>query len=107
MQLLELEPRFSLYEPNVDLEYVYFPETGIGSIVTVLEGGLESEVATVGFEGMIGLSVFLGVSSVPGKAFWQTHPGSTRCSPAMPTFDNENRLQLRNHTLYKVNHGRR
>jgi CRP-like cAMP-binding protein len=71
LQLLELEPRFSLYEPNADLEYVYFPETGVGSIVTVLEGGLESEVATVGFEGMVGLPVFLGISSVPGKAFWQ------------------------------------
>jgi CRP-like cAMP-binding protein len=71
LKLLELEPRFSLYEPNLDLKYVYFPETGVASIMTVLEGGLESEVVTVGFEGMVGLSVFLGVSSVPGRAYWQ------------------------------------
>ena len=71
LELLELEPRFSLYEPNVDIKYVYFPETGVASIMTVLEGGLESEVATVGFEGIVGLSVFLGVSSIPGRAYWQ------------------------------------
>jgi CRP-like cAMP-binding protein len=71
MKLVEVEPGFSLYEPHIDLEYVYFPETGVGSIMTVLDGGTESEVATVGFEGMIGLSVFHGVRSVPGRAFWQ------------------------------------
>ncbi len=38
---VDLEPRDSLYEPNVPGKYVYFPETGAAAIVTVLKNGTE------------------------------------------------------------------
>ncbi len=54
--------------------YVYFPETAVASILTVLEDGTESEVATIGYEGMVGLPVFLGANRSSGRSFWQV-PG--------------------------------
>jgi CRP-like cAMP-binding protein len=63
--------RGEIYEPNKPFEHVYFPETAIGSVVNVLEDGTEIEVATVGYEGMLGLSLFLGTRQTPARAFWQ------------------------------------
>jgi len=68
---LDAVPRDSLYEPNKPFEYVYFPETAVASILTVLEDGTESEIATVGYEGMVGLPVFLGAKRSPARSFWQ------------------------------------
>ncbi len=64
-----------LYELNKPAKYVYFPETGMASIVTVLNDGSQTEVVTVGCEGMIGLPVFLGAKTSARKAFWQL-PGT-------------------------------
>jgi CRP-like cAMP-binding protein len=71
LELITMARRTSLYEPNRPFDYVYFPETGVASIVTVLNDGTETEVATVGYEGIIGLPVFFGAATVPGRAFWQ------------------------------------
>ncbi len=68
---VELAPRDSLYEPNVPGKYVYFPETGAAAIVTVLKNGTETEVATVGYEGMVGLPAFSSARTAPRRAFWQ------------------------------------
>ena len=75
-------PRECLYEPNKPLRYVYFPETAVASILTVLEDGTETEVATIGCEGIVGLPIFLGAKQSPGKAFWQV-PGKGYRLPAM------------------------
>ena len=71
MKLVELSLGKSLYEPFAPLECVYFPEDGVASLLTRLDDGIETEVATVGREGMVGLPAFFGVESVPGRAIWQ------------------------------------
>ena len=71
---LALTLKHKLYEPNVPIQYVYFPISGIVSMVTIMKDGTRSEVGTVGDEGMIGLPVFLGADSIPGEAFSQV-PG--------------------------------
>jgi CRP-like cAMP-binding protein len=63
--------REEIYRPNRPFEHVYFPETAIASVVNTLEDGTSIEVATVGFEGMVGLSLFLGTNQTPARAFWQ------------------------------------
>jgi CRP-like cAMP-binding protein len=50
-------------------------ETGVGSILTVEQDGTETEVATAGYEGIVGLQVFLGAETATGRAFLQV-PGS-------------------------------
>jgi CRP-like cAMP-binding protein len=74
MELVTLSLGKSLYEPFAPLERVYFPEDGVASLLTRLDGGIETEVATVGREGMVGMPVFFGVKSVPGRTIWQV-PG--------------------------------
>jgi CRP-like cAMP-binding protein len=51
-----------LYKPAEHIQYVYFPGGGFCSIVTVLEDGSMVEVATVGREGMVGLTAADGVN---------------------------------------------
>jgi CRP-like cAMP-binding protein len=67
LERVDLKARSPLYEPRVPFGHVYFPETGVGSIVTVLDDGTETEVAAVGPEGMLGLPAFLGVALAPHK----------------------------------------
>ncbi len=68
---VEAVPRDPIFEPNTPFEHVYFPETGVASLLTVLEDGAEVEVATVGYEGFVGLPAFFGARQSPGRAFWQ------------------------------------
>lgn len=60
-----------VYEPNGPIEHVYFPLTGVMSLVIVMSDGLAVEAATVGNEGMVGLAVFLGAETSPHRAFSQ------------------------------------
>ena len=74
LELVTLEVREMLYEPNIPFEYAYFPVDGVLSMLAQLEDDVEIEVATVGNEGMIGLPLFLGSDATPGRAFSQV-PG--------------------------------
>jgi Crp-like helix-turn-helix protein len=68
---VEAAVRDEIYEPNKPFKYVYFPETAIASVVNVMEDRTEIEVATIGYEGTVGLPVFLGSRQSPARAFWQ------------------------------------
>jgi hypothetical protein len=57
-----------LYETGEELRYVYFPTTAIVSKYCVLENGDSTEIAVVGNEGMIGISVFMGGGTMPNRA---------------------------------------
>lgn len=63
-----------LYDINQPIEYVYFPNNAVASLLTIMENGDAVEVGTVGNEGMVGLPVFLGADRIPGQAFAQV-PG--------------------------------
>ena len=54
-----------LCESGASLQYVYFPTTAIVSLLYVLENGSSAELAVVGFEGVLGISVFMGGGSTP------------------------------------------
>jgi CRP-like cAMP-binding protein len=57
-----------LYEPGVEMHYVYFPTTAIVSLLYVMENGSSSAFAVVGNEGMVGISRVLGSRSTPSRA---------------------------------------
>ena len=59
---------------NTPIEYVYFPEVGVISSLSVMADGSAVETATIGPEGMAGMAVFHGVDIVPEHAFVQV-PG--------------------------------
>jgi CRP-like cAMP-binding protein len=72
---LELVPMLlgeSLYEPGGQLQHVYFPTTAIVSLLYVLESGASAEIAGVGNEGVLGISLFMGGDTTPSSAVVQT-----------------------------------
>src|SRR5438270_1096472 len=57
-----------LYESGVQLRYVYFPTTSILSLLYVMEDGASAEIAVVGNEGILGISIFMGGETTPSRA---------------------------------------
>jgi len=61
-----------LYESGDSLRYVYFPTDSIISLLYVMENGASAEIAGVGNEGMLGISLFMGGESTPSRAMVQS-----------------------------------
>jgi CRP-like cAMP-binding protein len=61
-----------LYESEDGLAHVYFPTTSIVSLLSVLENGSTAEIAVVGYEGIVGVSVFMGGNSTRCRAIVQS-----------------------------------
>jgi CRP-like cAMP-binding protein len=63
--------RQQLFEANDNLDRVFFPLTGMISLVNVLEDGTAIETMTAGREGFVGLSIVNGVSTAGCKGICQ------------------------------------
>jgi CRP-like cAMP-binding protein len=61
-----------LYESGTTLRHVYFPTTAIVSLLYVMENGASAEIAVVGNEGIVGISLFMGGGSTPSRAVVQS-----------------------------------
>jgi CRP-like cAMP-binding protein len=61
-----------LYESGGTLSHVYFPTTAIVSLLYVMENGASAEIAVVGNEGIVGVSLFMGGESTPSRAVVQS-----------------------------------
>jgi CRP-like cAMP-binding protein len=61
-----------LYESGTTLSHVYFPTTSIVSLLYVMENGSSAEIAVVGNEGIVGISLFMGGGSTPSRAVVQS-----------------------------------
>jgi CRP-like cAMP-binding protein len=67
LQLVELPLGLVLSEAGDHVEFVHFPVSGIVSLIYDLENGSSSEIAIVGNEGMIGISIYMGGESLPSS----------------------------------------
>jgi CRP-like cAMP-binding protein len=61
-----------LYEPGALVSHAYFPTTAVVSLLYVTESGASAEVAAVGREGIVGISLFMGGGSTPSRAVVQS-----------------------------------
>ncbi|MDB6084817.1 MAG: Crp/Fnr family transcriptional regulator [Gammaproteobacteria bacterium] len=61
-----------LYEPGDTLSHVYFPTSAIVSLLYVMANGSSAEIAVVGNEGIVGISLFMGGESTPSRAVIQS-----------------------------------
>jgi CRP-like cAMP-binding protein len=61
-----------LYESGATLAHVYFPTTAIVSLLYVMENGASAEIAVVGNEGLVGISLFMGGESTSSRAVVQS-----------------------------------
>jgi CRP-like cAMP-binding protein len=85
---VSLVPRNILEEANQPIEYIYFPEDGVASVVGTSKAMGQYEVGMIGKEGMTGLMVVLGNSQSPLRTFVQVAGsalviGSTQLRKAM------------------------
>ena len=71
METVSLAFKQIIYAPNQPIEHIYFPKSGIISLVNITEDGRTVEAATVGNEGMVGIPVLLGADRMPGQAISQ------------------------------------
>ena len=60
VEKVEIPLGMSMIEPGMKLSHAYFPATAIVSILHELENGTSAEVAAVGNEGLVGISIFMG-----------------------------------------------
>ena len=60
-----------LDQPDREIEHVYFPVSGIASILAMGEDGESVDTTMVGREGMTGLAVFLGTGQMPVRTMVQ------------------------------------
>jgi CRP-like cAMP-binding protein len=82
MQPVELAQGEILHEANTPLDQVYFIDQGMISVVSIMNNGAVIEVGTIGSEGMAGLSVVLGVDTVPYRHVVQVAGRARRMSAA-------------------------
>ena len=67
-----------LYDPGSTLSHVYFPTTAIVSLLYVMQNGESAEIAVVGNEGVVGVSLFMGGESTSSRALVQSAGGGFR-----------------------------
>ena len=72
-----------LYESGGELSHVYFPTTAIVSLLYVMEDGASAEIAVVGNEGIVGISLFMGGESTPSRAVVQSAGKGFRLQAAL------------------------
>jgi len=72
LELVDMSLGQVLYESGGDISYVYFPTTAIVSLLYVLENGSSAEIAVVGNEGIVGISLFMGGESTSSRAVIQS-----------------------------------
>jgi CRP-like cAMP-binding protein len=61
-----------LSESGVAMTHVYFPTTAIVSLLYVMEDGASAEIAVVGREGIVGISLFMGGETTPSRSVVQS-----------------------------------
>jgi CRP-like cAMP-binding protein len=75
-----LERGVMLHDVGEEIEHVYFPHTGMVSLVAVMQSGASVETATIGRAGVIGASAGLGAHSTFARAIVQLPGTAARLS---------------------------
>ena len=75
LRRIPLEYRKSLYRARKPVDFVYFIETGVGSLVNTTANGQAAEVGTIGNEGVVGLPLLFGDDMAPTSVYVQV-PGT-------------------------------
>ena len=71
-----------IYEPGDRVDYVYFPSSGVISMLILLEDGEQIELASIGNEGMAEITVMFGLNNAPYRALVQVPGEALRMSTA-------------------------
>jgi CRP-like cAMP-binding protein len=72
LELVALPLGHAVYESGGTQGYVYFPTDAIVSLLYVMEDGSSAEIAVVGNDGVVGISLFMGGETTPSRAVVQS-----------------------------------
>jgi CRP-like cAMP-binding protein len=72
LELVPMPLGHALYESGTQMRHVYFPTSSIVSLLYVMEDGSSAEIAVVGNEGIVGVSLFMGGDTTPSRAIVQS-----------------------------------
>ena len=70
-----------IYESGGEQAHVYFPASGIVSLLYVMNDGAAAEIAVVGNEGVVGIALFMGGETTPSRAVVQSAGSAWRLEP--------------------------
>ncbi len=95
LESIELQLGSVLYEPGSLLRHIYFPTTSIVSLLYVMNDGGSAEIAVIGNDGLVGMSLFLGGETTSSRAIVQNAGFAYRIKvPAfMAEFERHGELQ--------------
>jgi len=71
LETVPLAPKQVLLKRDEPVRHVYFPNAGVCSVTAMMKNGGAVEIATVGEEGMVGISAFFGSALMPGESMVQ------------------------------------
>jgi len=94
LERIECQAEQVLMDSDSPLNHIYFPESGVISVVAVYEDGSIIEMATIGREGCTGVQAILGakmssvrlLAQVPGSAAKMSRTAFMRAAESMPSF---------------------
>jgi CRP-like cAMP-binding protein len=72
-----------MHQPGGPMRHLYFPTTAIVSLLYVMEDGASAEIAVVGNDGVLGISIFMGGETAPNWAVVQSAGDSLRLPTAI------------------------
>jgi CRP-like cAMP-binding protein len=72
LELVPMPLGDAVCEPGMTMSHVYFPTTSIVSLLYVMEDGASAEIAVVGNEGIVGVSLFMGGETTTSRAVVQS-----------------------------------
>ena len=72
LQLIPMPLGWAVYESGQQLSYEYFPTTSIVSLLDTLDNGASAEIAIIGNEGLVGISLFMGGETTLSRAVVQS-----------------------------------
>ncbi len=72
LEPVEMALGYVVYESGRSLDHLYFPATAIVSLLYVMEDGASAEIAVVGNDGVVGISLFMGGQTTPSRAVVQS-----------------------------------
>ncbi|MDZ4729231.1 MAG: Crp/Fnr family transcriptional regulator [Xanthomonadales bacterium] len=68
LELIPMRLGAAMYEAGGSLDYVYFPTTSVVSLLSELEDGTSAGIAVTGFDGLVGIALFLGGDNTACRA---------------------------------------
>ena len=72
LEPVELPLGLVVFESGSRLRHLYFPASGIVSLLYAMENGGSTEIAVIGNEGVVGIALFMGGESTPSRAVVQS-----------------------------------